>query len=53
MYDSVSRTSREVVNNQGFLDGTLTLMDGSKLPIEIDLIKEDGEWRVLNIYMPQ
>ncbi len=51
--ESVFRSSREVVNNRGFLNGTLKLVDGSKLPIEVDLIKEDGKWKVLSIYMPQ
>jgi len=35
------------------LKGTITLADGSKLPLEIDLIKEGGEWKIWSIYVPE
>lgn len=40
---------REVKNNTGYVQGTLTAKDGAKTPIEYRLIKEDGSWKILNI----
>ncbi len=40
---------REVRNNSGFIKGVLTAEDGAKTPIEVNLIKEDGIWKILSI----
>lgn len=52
-FKSASWNEREIANNQGILKGTVTLEDGSKLPLEINLIKEDGERKILNLNVPQ
>lgn len=52
-YKSASWTDREVNNNQGILKGTVTLEDNTKLPFEINLIKEDGQWKIFTMNVPQ
>jgi ribosomal protein S27AE len=42
-----SFSSRTVNNGQGELVGTLNLEGGGKLPIEIRLVKENDEWKIL------
>lgn len=42
-----SFTSRKVENGQGSLEGELKLDGGGKLPIEIRLVKENGQWKIL------
>jgi hypothetical protein len=42
-----SFTSRTVNNGQGQLEGTLEIEGGGKLPIEIRLVKENDEWKIL------
>ena len=42
-----SFTSRTVTNGQGQLEGALDLDNGGKLPIEIRLVKENGQWKIL------
>jgi TM2 domain-containing membrane protein YozV len=40
---------REIQNNVGTLQGTLTSTDGAQTPIEYILIKEDDKWRIMSI----
>lgn len=49
--DNVSSTftTREIKNNQAFLQGTVTSEDGSVTPIEYLLIYEDNSWKILGI----
>ena len=42
-------TSRFVENNIGRVKGTLTAKDGAVTPVEFQLVKEQGEWRILFI----
>jgi len=42
-----SFSSRETNNGQGQLVGTLDIEGGGKLPIEIRLVKENDEWKIL------
>lgn len=49
---SISINEREVKDNDGYVDATLTAMDGSMLPIQYRLIKEDGVWKILGIRVP-
>jgi hypothetical protein len=42
-----SFSSRETNNGQGRLEGSLELEGGGKLPIEIRLVKENDEWKIL------
>lgn len=46
---SASFTSRKIENDLGYVEGTLTAIDGSKTPVKYDLIKEKGEWKILFI----
>ena len=42
-----SFSSRETNNGQGLLEGSLEIEGGGKLPIEIRLVKENDEWKIL------
>lgn len=42
-------TSRSIENNIGTVKGTLTAKDGAVTPVEFQLVKEQGEWRILFI----
>ena len=42
-----SFSSRTVNNGQGLLEGSLEIEGGGKLPIEIRLVKENDEWKIL------
>lgn len=44
-----SFTSVEFKDNFASITGTLTMKDGSTTPIEINLIKEDGQWKILEM----
>jgi TM2 domain-containing membrane protein YozV len=46
---SASFPEREVNNNFGTIKGTLQFNDGKTLPIEIQLIKEEGNWKITYI----
>ena len=52
-YKSTTWTDREVNNNQGILKGTVVLEDNTKLPFEINLIKEDSQWKIFTMNVPQ
>lgn len=50
--DKVTDTSwgaRSVKNGRGSLTGTLTTADGGSIPVEVDLVKEDGQWKIFAI----
>ncbi|MCX2721455.1 hypothetical protein [Roseibium salinum] len=50
--DKVSETSwssRSMNGGSGNLVGTLTTVEGESIPVELDLIKEDGEWKIYAI----
>jgi len=42
-----SFTTREWNNGQGHLEGVLELEGGGKLPIVVNLVKENDEWKIL------
>lgn len=46
---SSSFRDRQIINNNGFLAGTLTAKDGTITPVVFQLIKENGQWKILNI----
>ncbi len=48
-YASASYNSRSFENDQGRLEGTVTLSDGTSKPIQVDLTKENGTWKVLGV----
>lgn len=49
---SISIEEREVKNSDGYISATLHGTDGSALPIQYRLIKEDGVWKILGIRVP-
>ncbi len=44
-----SFSTREIVNNEGTLKGTLTARDGATTPVEFKFVKEKGEWKILSL----
>ncbi len=44
-----SWSRRSIVNNTGTLTGELTRADGSISPISINLVKEQGAWKILGL----
>jgi len=42
-------TTRSIENNIGTVKGTLTAKDGAVTPVKFQLVKEQGEWRILFI----
>lgn len=40
-------TTRTIENNIGKVKGTLTAKDGAVTPVQFQLVKEQGEWRIL------
>lgn len=47
-YESSLWFNRNVENNKGHVDGTITTRSGSDLPLEIDLVYENETWKVLS-----
>jgi len=45
----VSFSERSVENDTGYLYGTVIAADGTAMVIEYQLIKENGEWRIIGI----
>lgn len=45
----ISFSSREINNNQGKLEGTIKTADGGAVPVTYNLVKENGEWRILSL----
>lgn len=43
-------TSRGFSGELGYLKGTITHEDGTKTATYVNLIKEEGEWRVVSVY---
>ena len=46
-----SFTSRSTTNGQGHLEGALDLEGGGKLPVEVNLVKENGGWKILSYHV--
>lgn len=44
-----SWSSRAIKNGKGSLAGTLTTADGGSIPVEIDLVKDQGQWKIYAI----
>lgn len=52
-YASATWSSRNVENDRGHLEGTVKTRSGGKIPLNIELIKEAGGWKVYSIAAPQ
>ncbi len=48
---SVSFPSRSFKNNQGAVTATLVSKDGKETTVEYELVKENNEWKVINIHV--
>lgn len=46
-----SFSSRSYQNSQGHLEGMLELEGGGRIPIEVNLVKENGGWKILNYHV--
>lgn len=46
---SVHFSERSIKDNVSTIKGYLTTLQNEKLPVEYQLIKEDGKWKILNI----
>lgn len=44
-------SERSIKNNISTIKGTLTTDHNEKIPVEYQLIKEDGKWKILNIQL--
>ena len=52
-FESASWSSRNITNDRGTLEGTARTKSGGSVPLTIEMIKEDGTWKVLSIKGPQ
>jgi hypothetical protein len=52
-YSGASWSSRSISGDQGKLEGSIETADGGTIPITIDLVKENDEWKILSIYKPE
>lgn len=48
-YDSASWRSRSKQNNIGRLEGSIKTKSGGVIPVKIELVKEEGRWKILSI----
>lgn len=47
--DDATFSDRETQNNTGVLKGSLKSKDGAVTPVEYAFVKENGEWKILNM----
>jgi hypothetical protein len=52
-YSRSSWSSRTIQNNRGSLEGTVYTNSGGAIPMNVSLIKEQGQWKVYSIRKPQ
>lgn len=48
-YMSGMWSSRSIENNQGSLEGSITTSDKGVIPVQINLVNEEGKWKILNL----
>lgn len=48
-FDHAEWTSRSMQNNLGNVEGTVVTTDKGVVPVTMDLVNEDGKWKVLNL----
>jgi hypothetical protein len=51
-YESASWTNRQIQNNRATLEGSVTTVDGGTIPLTIELVSENDEWKVLGLTAP-
>jgi FlaG/FlaF family flagellin (archaellin) len=52
-YESASWSSRSIQNDRGTLEGTVTTKSGGKIPLKVELVKEDGGWKIYSLRKPK
>jgi len=52
-YHKARWSSRTIRNNQGRLEGTIILLNGAKIPMQVNLSRENGEWKILSLEEPE
>jgi len=52
-YASATWTSRSVENERATLEGSVTTRDGGTIPLNIELVREQGTWKVFSLQGPQ
>jgi len=50
-YAGASWSSRVIENGIGRLDGTVKTKDGARIPVTLEFVKEEGDWKVLSMQM--
>lgn len=51
-YASASWSNRHIENNRATLEGSVTTTDGGTIPLTIELVSENDEWKVLGLTAP-
>ena len=52
-YASASWSNREVKNDRAHLEGSIKTHAGGKIPLDMDLVKESGTWKVIYLSGPK
>ena len=52
-YASASWSNRETKNDRAHLEGSVKTRAGGKIPLDMDLVKESGTWKVIYLSAPQ
>jgi hypothetical protein len=52
-YASASWSSRETKNDRAHLEGSAKTRAGGKVPLNVDLVKESGTWKVIRLSGPE
>ena len=52
-YASVFWSNREVKNDRAHLEGSVKTRAGGKIPLTMELVKENGEWKVIYLSAPR
>jgi len=49
-FQSASWSSRSISGDTGQLEGSVTTRTGAQIPLRLDLVKENGAWRILAVH---
>jgi hypothetical protein len=52
-YASASWSSRETKNDRAHLEGSVKTRAGGKIPLNMDMVRESGNWKVIYLSAPQ
>ena len=51
-FKSASWSNRQISGNRGQLDGSITTESGGVVPLKLNFVKENGEWKIYSIQKP-